>query len=124
MPCVVTVFDGTDTVVMNDQVMSLDVDYDVLEGGGGILRFLNGDGEVQERWHKESIVVSGTGKVPQGVRRREPGGEGGLDYKQNLTVTIQTALGTDVYTCISRGPREGWRTFRGEVTWVLPMEEA
>lgn len=123
MTCVVTINDGTNTVTMDDQVTSLDIDYATLSGGGGILRFLDGSAAKQQRWMKEGITVSGEGRVPQGIRQRDPGGEGGLDYSQNLTVTITTGLGSDVYTCVSNGPQENWRGFQGRVSWTLAMEE-
>ena len=114
MTCRITVYDGTNTAVMDD-CWELGMDFDTIEDGGALLRFLDGSLATQLRWRKELYGITGQGKVPTGIRQ--------LDYSQQLTITVETGLGTDQYTGRSLGPSEQWDMTGGTVSWTLSVEQ-
>lgn len=114
MTCSITVNDGTTTVNL-ENVPELGFDHAPVNGGGGIVRFLNGSAIKQQSWYKEQFTITGRDKVPHGLRD--------LDFSQVLTVTVTTGLGTGVYTCLSLGVSENWALKQANVTWSMVLEE-
>lgn len=115
MTCRITVFDGTTTVVM-DNTLGLNVQYTNIKGGGAIVRFLDGSATKQQRWYKEQLTITGRDRAPSELRD--------IDYSKVLTITVETNMGTDVYSCISLGVTELWGLTTGEANWTLVAEEA
>lgn len=112
--CTITIEDGTNTVTI-EGVPQQNVVYAPVAGGGSILRFRDGTAKKQQAWAKEQITITGEDRSPQGLRN--------LLFGQQLTLTIVTSLGTDVYTGYSLGVSEIWGLTTGKVTWSLVFEE-
>lgn len=118
MTCRVTIDDGVSpAVVLDDGVMTLDVDDSRLRGGGAILRFLNGNSATQERWHKRQWNISGQANYKPGLKD--------LVTSATFTLTIESAGDTDVHTCRSLGASEKWGVRgSGLVSFSMLLEQA
>lgn len=113
MSCRIVVFDGTTTVVI-ENVPTLGAQFIPAAGGGAPIRFLDGTLGNQRRWQKEEYSISGEGRMPSGLRD--------LDYAQLLTLTIETSLGSDVYTGYSSGASETWNLTGGTISWNMTIQ--
>lgn len=114
MTCRITVSDGVDTAVM-ENANALGIAFAPVQEGGSLLRFLDGSLAKQQRWYKETYTVTGEGRVPPELRA--------LSYTGQLTITVETGLGTDVYTAMSMGPTENWNLTGGTISWSLVAEQ-
>ena len=113
--CSVTIADGSSLVKM-EKVIGLDVTYGRVPNGGYITRSWFGTGGKTTRFQKKTITVSGQDVLPPELRD--------LDYSKELTVTVVTGFGTEVFLCIAEpGATETWAMKAGRVSWSLPMEE-
>lgn len=115
MTCRITVNDGANPPVVMDGIPNLGISFATIQGGGAILRFLDGTAARQYRWRKETYTISGDNTTPAGLRS--------LVYNGVLTITVETGLGTQVYTGYSMGPDEDWNMTGGQVSWSLVVEE-
>ena len=115
--CRVTIDDGVNLpVVLDDDVMTLDVADSRLQGGGAILRFLNGNSATQERFHKRQWTVTGTAWYKPGLKDLQTSG--------TFTLTIEAGGDTDVYTCRSLGASEDWGVRgSGQVGFSMTLEQ-
>lgn len=116
MACKITLEDGLGGLIEIENIPEQGLAYELLEGGGSIQRMLDGSAVRQHFWAKERITLSGRDVVPAGLR-------GGLDYAETITLTVDTGLGTDVYSVLSLGPSEDWDLPGKRATWQLVMEE-
>lgn len=117
MTCRITVDDGVAAPVVLENDPSLIISHEPLEEGGSILRFLDGSAAKQDRWLKYRRDISGERKLPTGLQA--------LSITGPLTVTVETGLGTSIYTCLSaRGASEEWDLYGGSVGWSMDLEDA
>ena len=114
MTCKITVSDGTNNAVM-ENANSLGIAFSPIQEGGSLLRFLDGSMTKQQRWYKETYTITGDGRIPPGLRS--------LAYTGVLTITVETGLGTDVYSAMSMGPEENWNLTGGTISWTLTAEQ-
>ena len=117
MACSVTIDDGVNSPVVLENWPENSVAFGLVSGGGTIHRFRDGSAVKQTKFQKKTISLTGQ-KTPLPTGLRD------LDYSQELTVTIVTGLGSEVFTCVSEiGPRETWGLGTANVDWSLDMEE-
>lgn len=118
MTCRVTIDDGVNPpVVLDDGVLTLNVDDSRLDGGGAILRFLNGNSAIQERWHKRQWNITGEANYKPGLKD--------LITSGLFTLTIESGGDVDVYSCRSLGASESWSVRgTGLVSFSMLLEQA
>lgn len=114
----ITITDGTIIVNIDGfATLGLVEQYNPVEGGSTVTRFLDGSAIKQTSWIEEKwrIQIQATGWVPSGLWD--------LDYTVPHTWTVPDPAGPANYTVYSSPPDETWNINEAASTWTLTGEE-